>query len=255
MISQDTEQPAPRTGIEPVGPRWAGALAGIIAGGAALAAGEVAGAIAAPRPGPVIAVSNRVIDEAPPWFVDFGKTVFGLADKPALIAGTILISIVFAAVLGMLSLRHRLVGVGGIVGFGLVGLVAMGVDAQGGWGYALFVSTIAVSAGIGTLLLMLARVPAERPQADTGARPANVAHQPAVARRSFLTWVGAAAATIGGLALGARQLRGRAAVEEARQAVELVPLDGASEIDAAVQAAEIDRGRHDARHLRVDHPQ
>ncbi len=239
MISHHTEQPAPRTGIDPVGPRWAGALAGIIAGGAALAAGEVAGALAAPRPGPVIAVSNRVIDEAPPWFVDFGKAVFGLADKPALIAGTIVISIVFAAVLGIVSLRHRLVGVGGIVGFGLVGLVAMGVDAQGGWGYAIFVSTIAVSAGIGTLLLMIARVPAERPQVHTGVRPANVAHPPAVARRSFLAWIGAAAATIGGVALGARQLRSRAAVEEARQAVELVPLGGAAEIDALVEAAEM----------------
>ncbi len=221
-------------------PRWTGALAGMAAGGAALAAGEVAGAVAAPKPGPVIAVSNRVIDHAPAWFVNFGKDVFGLADKPALIAGTILFSIAFATVLGVLSLRRFAIGASGIVAFGLIGMAAMGVDAQGGWGYAVLVSLLATTTGIAVLALMIARAPT---------RPATGSSSPGVptgdglgpdgaGRRSFLGWAGAAAATIAGLALGARTLRARAAVEEARRKVDLVAGEDADALAQVVESAE-----------------
>ena len=82
-----------------------GGLVGALAAAAALSIGELAAALAAPRPGPVVAVANRVIDEAPTWFVDFGKAVFGLADKPALVLGTIIISVLIAIGLGIASRR------------------------------------------------------------------------------------------------------------------------------------------------------
>ena len=92
----------------------ASATAGALAGAMALAAGEFVGGLAAPTPGPVTAVANRVIDNAPGWFVDFGKNLFGLSDKPALILGTILLSVILASGLGMASRRRRSVGVTGI---------------------------------------------------------------------------------------------------------------------------------------------
>ncbi|NNF53878.1 MAG: molybdopterin-dependent oxidoreductase [Acidimicrobiales bacterium] len=211
---------------------WAGAIAGMAAGGTALAVGELAGALAAPKPGPVIAVSNRVIEHAPVWFVNFGKQVFGLADKPALIAGTLILSILFAAGLGVISLRSRVVGVAGIAAFGVLGLIAMGVDPQGGWVYAAAVSLAAVVAGVVSLLALLRRVPRnEVPDLENpiSARP--------VERRTFLGWAAAMAAAIGAVAVGANQLRGRAAVESARDEVELPTEVGEAEIQAQVSAA------------------
>ncbi len=225
-------------------PRWAGALAGMAAGGVALAVGELAGSIAAPKPGPVIAVSNRVIDQAPVWFIDFGKAIFGLADKPALIAGTIILSVIFAAILGVLSLKKPLVGVAGIAAFGVVGFLAMGVDAQGGWGYGLLLSILSVLAGVSALIVLLNQVPGGSarlaPIEVTGAAPANPIQSAtgALERRSFLGWLAGATASVIGLSLGARQLRGGAAVEEARRGVELQALEGAEEIEAAVTAAD-----------------
>lgn len=230
--------------VKPVGrPRWAGALAGMAAGAVALAVGELAGSFAAPKPGPVIAVSNRVIDNAPVWFIDFGKAIFGLADKPALIAGTIILSIIFAAILGVLSLKRPAIGAAGIAAFGCIGFLALGADAQGGWGYGLILSVVSVLAGVSALFVLLQQVPAApnalTPVTVSGAAPANPtpATTGAVERRSFLGWLAAATASAIGLSLGARQLRGGAAVEEARQGVELQTLEGADQIEAAVTVA------------------
>ncbi len=212
----------------------------MVAGAAALAVGELAAAFAAPKPGPVIGVSNRVIDNAPTWFIEFGKDVFGLADKPALILGTVILSLVFGAALGVASMHRPSTGVIGISLFGVVGWLALGVDPQGGWGFGLIVSTLAVLAGIAVLAVLLATTPRDGPTPLTvsGAAPANPIDQTAVERRTFLGWLAAAAASAAGLALGARQLRAGAAVEQARGEVELIALEGSDEIQAAVAAAE-----------------
>jgi DMSO/TMAO reductase YedYZ molybdopterin-dependent catalytic subunit len=237
------QTPAEITEAIPDRPKWAGALAGMIAGGSALATGELAGAFAAPKPGPVIAVSNRVIDNAPVWLIDFGKAIFGLADKPALIVGTVILSLALAAILGMISLNRLAIGVVGISTFGVIGFVALGVDAQGGWGYGLIVSMLAVLAGVSVLGVLLSRVPNNAPQPEQVqvriAAPANPvrATTPEIERRTFLGWLTAATASLIGLSLAARQLRSNAAVEVARGEVELVKLEGATEIEAAITAA------------------
>lgn len=130
-------------------------FAGLLAGAAALSVGELAGAVAAPRPGPVVAVANRVVDKAPSWFVDFGKAVFSLNDKPALVLGTVIISLLFAIGLGIASIRRPMVGIAGIIVFGLIGLLSIATDSQGTFGHALWISALAVGAGIATLLWLL----------------------------------------------------------------------------------------------------
>ncbi|MFW2380133.1 MAG: molybdopterin-dependent oxidoreductase [Acidimicrobiales bacterium] len=229
--------------VESSRPWWAGALAGVVAGGFALAVGELVGALAAPKPGPVIAVSNRVIDNAPVWFIDFGKSLFGLSDKSALIVGTVILSLIFAAILGVLSLKRPAIGFAGITAFGAVGFFALGVDAQGGWGYALIVSILAVAAGVSVLAMLLTRVPHHallpEPVTVRSAAPANPLPRatPAIERRTFIGWLTAATASAIGLSLGARRLRSNAAVEVARGEVELVTLQGTGDIEAAVSAA------------------
>ncbi|MEL6981639.1 MAG: hypothetical protein AAFO29_04360, partial [Actinomycetota bacterium] len=128
------------------------ALTGAVAAAGALAAGEFVASLAAPRPGPVIAVANRVIDQAPTWFIEFGKNLFQLNDKPALIVGTILLSLLFGAIFGILARRLPLIGIAGFVGFGLIGLVSMTVDAQSGFIAALIISIVAVGTGLAMLL-------------------------------------------------------------------------------------------------------
>lgn len=159
MTDDRQEQAIPTVGLIRSG------VTGVLAGAAALSIGELAGAFAAPRPGPVVAVANRVIDLAPGWFVDFGKAVFGLADKPALVLGTIIISLMIAAGLGIASRRSLRVGILGIAGFGLVGMLAIAVDAQGGWGAAIPVALAAVVAGVAALVALMTK-------AGAGIRPA-----------------------------------------------------------------------------------
>ncbi len=231
------------------------ALAGVVAGAAALAAGEFIASIAG-RPGPVTAVANRVVDEAPTWFVDFGKNIFGLNDKAALIAGTIVIALVFGAVLGLASRRTRLPGIAGIGLFGVIGLYAMAVDAQSGLGAAIFIALFAVGSGVATLYILFAsmRGPVmagviakaqEEAMADAGRSvdrdsmptPAPVGAD--VSRRTFVGWTGGLAALTGLGALGARSLRARTSANEAREGVELVQAASASDVDAQVSAANL----------------
>lgn len=227
------------------------ALAGVVAGAAALAAGEFIASIAS-RPGPVTAVANRVVDEAPTWFVDFGKNVFGLNDKAALIAGTIVIALLFGAVLGLASRRTRLPGIAGITLFGVIGLIAMAVDAQSGLGAAIFIALIAVGAGVAALHILfasmrgpvMAGVIAKAQEEAMAAEGKSGTVTPApvgadVSRRTFVGWTGGLAALTGLGALGARSLRARTSANEAREGVELVQAASAADIDAQVSAANL----------------
>ncbi len=221
------------------------ALAGVLAGASALAAGELVASFAAPNPGPVVGVANRVIDNAPNWFVEFGKSVFGLADKPALVLGTIIISLLLAAGFGIASLRRPIVGIVGFLAFGFLGMLSIGTDAQGGWGMAVFTSLVAAGAGIAVLLFLLATLTGRSPSALSakegavvGLRPAKVASpvNPPVTRRGFLNWAGIVGVGAAVAATGSRQIRSRSSAAQAREAVEFATTS-ATELDELVAAA------------------
>ncbi len=175
--------------------RLLAALGGIAAGAAALGVGELVGSFRAPEPGPVIAVANRVIDLAPNWFVELGKSIFGLSDKPALIVGTVLLSVVFAAVLGMTSLKRLSMAIAGLCAFGLLGASAIAGDAQGSMAGAIITAGAATIAGIAVLVILRRRLeptsfsdtsslPNTQPSAGTSASDTATvaAGQPADAR-------------------------------------------------------------------------
>lgn len=231
------------------------AVAGAVAAGAALAAGELVASFDAPLPGPVYAVANRVVDKAPGWFVSFGKNVFGLADKPALVAGTTLLAVAIGAGLGLASRRSPRPARAGIAAFGLLGVVAVAADARGGWLGALVVNAVAVGVGWAALGLLHRRAlprspdlvastatgdgprrgtPASRPTSVLVGTPVD----PAVTRRSFLTAAGVAGAgaVLAGAAAG--QLRARSSARTARDLVSLSPGAGADEVAAAVAEAQ-----------------
>lgn len=209
------------------------ALAGIMAGAGALAIGELAASFTNPSPGPVVAVASRVIDYAPNWFVEFGKSVFGLQDKPALVVGTIIISLLIGAALGIASFRRPIIGVAGFVAFGVLGALSIGSDAQGTWGAAIVVALLAVAGGIGILRLLLSTL-RSRTTTQVGLRPptgrstagASAAKSipsptnPPVSRRSFLNWAGAVGASATVATVVSREVRARSSAAQAREGVE-----------------------------------
>ena len=220
-----------------------GGFAGLLAGAAALSAGELVASFFAPRPGPVIAVANRVIEFAPSWFIEFGKAVFGLADKPALVLGTVIISLIFATGFGVAARRKPRVGVVGIAAFGVLGVLAIATDAQGGWGTAIPISLIAVLAGIATLSWLLRRAggPAASTAASAGSDDGGVTDSPvdpALSRRSFLNVAGTVGVSAAIAAAGANLIRSRSAATGARAAVELDSQLAGTSLQAEVTAAE-----------------
>ncbi len=240
-------------------PRTSGllaAVAGLLGAAAALAFGELAAALVAPNPSPVIAVANRVVDNAPSWFVEFGKWAFGLADKPALIVGTVIISLVLGCAFGLAAARRRSVGIAAFTGFGVLGLLAIATDSQGGFWAGLFISVVAVAAGLAVLfrLLSLARVetseksevldPAATEQSSTEVPsqlqpPLDSPTTPAVSRRAFLNWAGAAGVASAGAVAAGRAIQSQSAVTSAR---EEVVLGEAAETEAAEVLAEAELG-------------
>ncbi len=222
--------------------RSSAAISGIIAAGAALAAGEFAGAFTSPKPGPVTAVANRVVDNAPSWFVEFGKSVFGLSDKVALVVGTVILALAFGAGLGLASRKSRHFGTAGLAAFGMLGVIAIGTDAQGTWLTGLVVCSFAVVAGVLALNFLLHKSGTrENPSnqlnsssesvfagskvgsatAGTGGSP--TAHSRMQGRRSFLGWSAAFGLVAAAAAAGAQSIRSRSRTELARKAVEFDP--------------------------------
>ena len=103
---------------------WA-AGAGLVAVGTAVVLGELTASLVSPTVSPVTAVGGAVIDAVPPGVKEWVISVFGTADKVALLGGMALVIAALAALCGVLEVRHRFAGVALIAVFGAVGLVAV----------------------------------------------------------------------------------------------------------------------------------
>ncbi|WP_307459376.1 molybdopterin-dependent oxidoreductase [Pseudarthrobacter oxydans] len=103
---------------------WA-AAAGVVAVGTGLALGELAAGLLSPSLSPVTAVGGAVIDVVPPGVKDWAISLFGTADKAALLVGMGLLIAALAALSGIVELRRRFAGVAVIAVFGAAGLAAV----------------------------------------------------------------------------------------------------------------------------------
>ncbi len=138
--------------------RVAGAVTGVLAAAVALGTAELAAALTGPGSSPVIAVGAGFIDLTPRPLKDFAIRTFGQYDKAALLVGTGVLLLVFAVLIGLLTLRRRQYGVVGIALFGLVGvLAAMTRPAAGMLDW--LPSLVGALAGIGTLLALARAFP------------------------------------------------------------------------------------------------
>jgi DMSO/TMAO reductase YedYZ molybdopterin-dependent catalytic subunit len=233
-----TSPPAANHGIS----RTDGLVAGAIAGAAALAAGELVAAIAQ-QPSLVGTVADTVIEFAPPFVAETAIDALGTNDKPALIIGTVVLSVLFGALLGRASRSAITPAAAGFTAFGLFGIWSAVRHPLTDATPMILAGLTAIIAGVGTLALLLNKA-VERTHsygaaAGVAGDPTAVGASPTPApdlrtmaamsmqqtsgapRRRFLAWAGGAAAVTAGTAAIGRGLAGNQSVEGARAAIEL----------------------------------
>jgi DMSO/TMAO reductase YedYZ molybdopterin-dependent catalytic subunit len=101
-----------------------GAVAGVVAGGAALGIGQFVAGITGASSSPVVAVGQLQIDFTPPWLKNFAIQEFGADDKLILVSGILVVLGLFAAGIGILATRRISYGMTGLGVFAVVGLTA-----------------------------------------------------------------------------------------------------------------------------------
>jgi DMSO/TMAO reductase YedYZ molybdopterin-dependent catalytic subunit len=200
-------------------PRAAGALAGLLAGAAGLAAAEATSRLLEGVTSPVLAVANRAVDTTPLPVKEWAIETFGSADKAVLIGGVVATVAVLAAVVGVVGVTRPRAAIGTFTVLSVVAGAATLTDRAAGASPALRLLPVLVLAAvsIGSLAVLL------RPLGPLG--PLGHSDQPplpdrvqgddlpaAFDRRSFLRSVAAVSAVAVGGGLASTALgSGRAA--------------------------------------------
>lgn len=196
-----------------------GALVGVVAAGAGLAASELVSGFAHLRVSPIEAVAECIIRLTPGRVIELVISHVGRNDKPLVIAMTLAGLAVVTAVTGIIALRSKAAGELVFAAMGVVLLLAVHSRLPAG-------QTRYVPAVIGVLVAMAAlAVLVDRARTASGATMGGaVATQPAslqlTSRRSFLRATGIVAGSAVAVAVFGRALaHGRAKVEAARAAL------------------------------------
>jgi len=119
-----TRKQSPRRQSRRLGRLLAGALAGMLAAAVALGVAELAAGITGPQGAPVTAVGEVAINLTPIPVKEFAIAHFGSHDKQALVAGIVMLLVVFAALVGILAVRRIAAGLAGLAAFAAVGAAA-----------------------------------------------------------------------------------------------------------------------------------
>jgi DMSO/TMAO reductase YedYZ molybdopterin-dependent catalytic subunit len=198
-------------------PSWGGAVTGTVAAGAALAFGELVAGLTDAVPSLVIAVGELVIDRTPGELVESGIDAAGTNDKPALVAGIVILSLLFGAGLGVLAQTRPRVADAGFLLFGAFGgwAAARNPFSDGGWSWITALAAAAVAIAVRRVLTAVAELPAESVPRTSRADDVFPA------RRSFLLLSGGAAVSSIAVAMFGRALRNARGVEGVRSEVVL----------------------------------
>jgi DMSO/TMAO reductase YedYZ molybdopterin-dependent catalytic subunit len=150
------------------------ALAGVAAAGVALGVAELVAVFTGPLSSPLFAVGGVVVNNVPAPVKDAGIAIFGTHDKTALITGTAILLAVYAALLGVLALRRRVVAVGGIALFAVIGVIAALTRNDAGVSAALPTLVGAVGAFFALRYLLRAAIEVEPDAVGASATGASV---------------------------------------------------------------------------------
>jgi len=222
------------------------ALAGAVAAAVALGTTElVAGALPG-APSLVQSVASLVIDFAPTGLVRVAIGTLGARDKPALVAGVVVVALLLGAGLGVAGRRRRWVAAAGLAAFGALGAWAGARPPDTALWRPALTAAAGVLVAVATLAALVwrsqgpapaaspapAAAPARTGAAGPWATSAPAAPPPSVAalasRRSFLAGAGSLLAAGAAAAAGGRLLQSRARAA-AREGVALPALPGLSQ--------------------------
>ncbi len=171
--------------LERVRAWWPGALAGLAAIAVGLAASELVARLV-DGGSLVIAIGDFIIDNSPRAVSQWAIDTFGTNDKPVLIAGVTVVTLLVGTGLGALSLRSRLIGAAGLAALSIVGGLAAAHDQLISDADAAITAASAAAVAIGALLgLRWAASPNRAADDDADGAPASRAE-----RRRFLYLAG-----------------------------------------------------------------
>jgi hypothetical protein len=191
-------------------------IAGVTAALAAVGLAELVAVITGARSSPLVAVDGWVVDHVPESLKQFAIRLFGVHDKTALLTGTAVLLLAFAALVGLAARRAFAWGVLGIAVFALIGVAAAVTRPGANAAWAL--PTLIGSAAAVVVLHFLVRRPEWAETASGADRPAGEpdAEAGARSRRRFLRLAGftAAGSVVAGLV--GRALADRRGVAQAR---------------------------------------
>jgi DMSO/TMAO reductase YedYZ molybdopterin-dependent catalytic subunit len=182
------------------------------AAAAAVGLAELVAVLTGPRSAPVIAVGGWIVDHVPEGGKQLAIQLFGVHDKTALLIGTGILLLAFAALVGLAARRRLLWGDVGIGLFALIGIAASVTRPGATVLWAL--PTLVGSAAAVVLLHYLVR---QQQHAMADGVPDRDA------RRQFLKVAGIAAGAAIVLGVVGRGLASRRGVAEARSKVQLPP--------------------------------
>ncbi|MEU8435186.1 molybdopterin-dependent oxidoreductase [Streptomyces sp. NPDC029216] len=150
----------------------AGAVGGVVAAFAGLAAAELAAAFVRPEAAPLTAVGGAVVDRTPAAVKEWAIRSFGTSDKLVLALGTVALLAVLAACAGILAVRHLRSGCALAAAVGVLGAAAALSRPGAGWRDALpSLAGGAVAAGALYLLATAVRRPRPAPGRPGGTWP------------------------------------------------------------------------------------
>ncbi|MDQ0801767.1 DMSO/TMAO reductase YedYZ molybdopterin-dependent catalytic subunit [Arthrobacter sp. SLBN-112] len=225
-LGERQERPVPQEAAPRAKGRWA-AAAGVAAVGGGVAVGELLAGFLSPSLSPLTAVGGAVIDAVPPGVKDWAVSVFGTADKAALLAGMALVIAILAAVAGVLEFRRRFRGAAMVGIFGAVGAAAILTRAQ------MTPVALALPVVAAVVAVVLLRFLAGKLQEWDAGGPGTAAS--GGSRRSFLQALAGTAAVSAVFGVLAGAWRGAtSAVSDARARIALpVPASPAPPVPAA----------------------
>jgi DMSO/TMAO reductase YedYZ molybdopterin-dependent catalytic subunit len=127
-----------------------GAVAGVLAGAAALGLGQFVAGLTGASSSPVVAVGQLQIDFTPPWLKDWAITEFGSDDKLVLVTGILVVLGLFAAFVGVIATRRLAYGMAGLALFAAIGLTAAATRPT-----ATFATILPTLAAVATAVVVL----------------------------------------------------------------------------------------------------
>ena len=134
-------------------PRWY-ALSGLLAAALALGISELVAAMFN-APSLILSIGENVIDLTPGAVERWAIETLGTNDKPALIVGIVVVSLLFGSVLGRIAERQMPIAIVGFIGFGVVGFAAGSSVPLSTTVGVFFASAAAVWAGIAGLSTLI----------------------------------------------------------------------------------------------------